>query len=53
MRTDEYLSFNMVRFSPLFAACWLGNRWRQNEGDYRDDITAIVVVLPVFTPSTA
>lgn len=29
------------------------DRWRQNEGDYRDDITALIVVLPVFPPNTA
>lgn len=44
-----------LTWSPSRGACWwlLVNRWRQNEGDYRDDITAVVVVLPVFTPSTA
>jgi serine/threonine protein phosphatase PrpC len=36
------------------TALLVGNashRWREEEGDYRDDITVIVVKLPLFDPS--
>ena len=41
-----------------FAACkWLianaAARWKHNEGDYRDDITAIVLWLPAVTTALA
>ena len=39
------------------AAKWLianaAARWRQNEGDYRDDITAIVLWLPAVCAALA